>query len=173
MLTASVLAPLPLSTIHPHAERPLTAMEKKMIKAMASLTPTQKRWLCQYVQLYVFYRDSHVDQTHVHFWTYMHHVVQMFVHHWCPGMWPVWRWQLQRYWKRCIQETVIRYYDWMTGRTQGLKKLKHNWYPTTPPLSLMGCRSEATLSIPMFCADSPTRPSVGRGGKRFEALFAD
>ncbi|EEB93678.1 hypothetical protein MPER_07632 [Moniliophthora perniciosa FA553] len=91
---------------------------------------------------------------------------------WQPPMWCFWHHNLKRYYRRRIEERMIRYYDWKLGGIRGLQKLQQNWRPQTPPSSPAGFQPQAALSLPAFLPDSPTKPCQGYY-KKFQTLFDD
>ncbi|KAK7024156.1 hypothetical protein VNI00_016534 [Paramarasmius palmivorus] len=154
----------PKDPIHPRAERPITASEKKMIDAMVGLTITQKNWLDSQINLHTMYCDSRWDRTHVRFWSYMQYKTRAFLLRWTPGMCSL------------TSQIIIRYYDWkIDGTLVGLKKLERNWFPRTPPSSPLAKQPVSALSFPMFRTgiESPLKLSITNDGRRFMPLFDD
>ncbi|KAK7032446.1 hypothetical protein VNI00_013004 [Paramarasmius palmivorus] len=153
-------------------EKELTLGEKRMIKALTALSPKQKRFLDDRAKLYQLYRDSGQDRTHLRFWRYVHCLSLIWLRRWAPGMWSVWRKRLKIYWKKRVQENIIRYYDWKLGGLIGLKKLERNWHPKTPPPSPAGKWPEQSFSFPAIVVDSPVKACFGTTG-RVQPLFSD
>ncbi|ESK81177.1 hypothetical protein Moror_2292 [Moniliophthora roreri MCA 2997] len=148
---------------------PLTKSEKKAIKAMVSLTPTQKRYLDQYYNLYIVY-CNHTTDCGVSYWNYLHHFIWLWLRHWTPPHWLVWHWNMKSYWKHVLQEVIIRYYDWKSGTIFGLRKLEQARNASTPPSSPAGRQPAAALSMPTLgceILETPTKP----GQKTFIPLF--
>uniref|UniRef100_A0A0W0FPJ3 Uncharacterized protein n=1 Tax=Moniliophthora roreri TaxID=221103 RepID=A0A0W0FPJ3_MONRR len=148
---------------------PLTKSEKKAVKAMVSLTPTQKQYLDQYYNLYVIYRNHTTDRG-VSYWNYLHHFIWLWLWHWTPPHWLVWHWNMKSYWKCVLQEVIIWYYNWKSGTIFGLRKLEQARNASTPPSSLAGHQPAAVLSMPTLgCEILETLTKPGR--KTFIPLF--
>ncbi|KAK7045514.1 hypothetical protein VNI00_007346 [Paramarasmius palmivorus] len=154
------------------SEKDLTNGEKNMVDMLTILNTKQKRFLDDKAKLYKLYRDSRVDHTHLRFWRFIHCLSIIWLKRWSPSMWSLWRKRLKAYWKKKVQERIIRYYDWKLGGIIGLRKLERNWHPATPPSSPVGRWPETSLSFPAMVADSPVKACFRRDG-RFQPLFSD
>ncbi|KAL0569485.1 hypothetical protein V5O48_012482 [Marasmius crinis-equi] len=113
------------------------------------LTRRQKALLDIQRPVYVNYRDNATDVRRIRFWRLMDILMHRII--WDgPDDFLRWTPRRRKLLRLSIRNEVIRYYDWSTWSTRGVKHLQNSLAAPTPPSS--PCYSPGSLmqSLPAF-----------------------
>ncbi|KAL0568348.1 hypothetical protein V5O48_013644 [Marasmius crinis-equi] len=109
--------------------------------------------------VYVNYRDHGTDVRRIRFWRFMDILTHSIIWDCVPDDFVKWTARRRKLLRLSIRNEVIRYYDWATWSTRGVKHLQNSLVAPTPPSSPMYNSIESLQSHPAFLPRGPEVPA--------------
>ncbi|KAL0571413.1 hypothetical protein V5O48_010548 [Marasmius crinis-equi] len=113
-------------------------------------TRTQKALLEAQRSVYVNFRDNPLDVRRIRFWRLMDRLTHRFIWDSAPEDFVKWTSRRRKLLRLSVRNEVIRYYDWSTWSTRGVKHLQNSLVAPTPASSPIHGPMESLQSMPAF-----------------------